>query len=297
MYLYRKHELIKNIYKRVCEPLETISNFFLNIRIRDVVDIVIVAAVLYKLFTLIRETRAEQLTKGIVVLLVLTKLSQWLKLYTINWILNNAMTVGTLALLIVFQPELRRGLEYIGRSSVFTKSLIELRGDTLSKTAEEIVEAVASLSRQKIGALIVLEKQTGLNEVVETGTRLDALVTSDLLINIFIPNTPLHDGAVIIKDERIKAAACFLPLTDNSGVSKELGTRHRAALGISERSDSLSIIVSEETGAISIAENGNISRYLDAKTLKQILLDMYKPKNSNQSIITKWRQKNEQEEE
>lgn len=277
--------------------MQTISNFFLNVRIRDIVDIVIVAVVIYKLFTLIRGTRAEQLTKGIVVLLVLTKLSDWQELYTINWILNNAMTVGTLALLIVFQPELRRGLEFIGRSSFFTKSLIELRGDTLSETAEEIVEAVASLSRQKIGALIVLEKKTGLNEIVETGTKLDAYVTSDLLINIFIPNTPLHDGAVIIKDERIKAAACFLPLTDNSGVSKELGTRHRAALGISERSDSLSIIVSEETGAISIAENGDISRYLDSKTLKQILLDMYKPKNSNQSIITKWRQKNEQEKE
>lgn len=261
---------------------------------RDVIDILIVAAVLYKLFTLIRETRAEQLTKGIVVLLVLTKLSEWLELYTINWILNNAMTVGTLALLIVFQPELRRALEYIGRSRFFTKSLIELRGESHEKVVEEIVEAAASLSRQKIGALIVLERQTGLNEVVETGTKLDALVSSDVLINIFIPNTPLHDGAVIIKDDRIKAAACFLPLTDNMNISKELGTRHRAALGISERSDSLSIVVSEETGAISLAENGTISRYLDTKTLRQILLDMYKSKNNNQSFIIKWRPKNEQ---
>jgi diadenylate cyclase len=140
----------------------------------------------------------------------------------------------------------------------------------------------------------VLERQTGLNEVVETGTKLDALVSSDILINIFIPNTPLHDGAVIIKDDRIKAAACFLPLTDNMSISKELGTRHRAALGISERSDSLSLIVSEETGAISLAENGAISRYLDTKTLRQILLDMYKPKN-NQSFITKWRPKNDEQ--
>lgn len=204
------------------------------------------------------------------------------------------MTVGTLALLIVFQPELRRALEYIGRSRFFTKSLIELRGESHEKVVEEIVEAAASLSRQKIGALIVLERQTGLNEVVETGTKLDALVSSDVLINIFIPNTPLHDGAVIIKDDRIKAAACFLPLTDNMNISKELGTRHRAALGISERSDSLSIVVSEETGAISLAENGTISRYLDTKTLRQILLDMYKSKNNNQSFIIKWRPKNEQ---
>ena len=275
--------------------LQYFSSLFLNVRIRDVVDILIVAAVLYKLFTLIRETRAEQLTKGIVVLLILTKLSDWLELYTINWILNNAMTVGTLALLIVFQPELRRALEYIGRSRLFTKSLIELRGESHLKVVEEIIEAAASLSRQKIGALIVLERQTGLNEVVETGTKLDALVSSDILINIFIPNTPLHDGAVIIKDDRIKAAACFLPLTDNMSISKELGTRHRAALGISERSDSLSLIVSEETGAISLAENGAISRYLDTKTLRQILLDMYKPKNNNQSFITKWRPKNDEQ--
>ena len=273
------------------------TNFFFNFRMRDVIDIVIVAVVIYKLFTLIRETRAEQLAKGIVVLLVLTKVTEWMKLYTIHFILNNAMTVGTLALLIVFQPELRRGLEYIGTSKFLSKSLMEIRGESLSQVVEEIVEATSSLSRQKIGALMVLERKTGLNEVVDTGTKIDGYVSSDLLINIFIPNTPLHDGAVIIKDDRIKAAACFLPLTDNTGVSKELGTRHRAALGISERSDSLSIVVSEETGAISIAENGSISRYLDSKTLRQILTDMYKPKLEKGSFLSKWRQTNEQGEE
>lgn len=274
--------------------LQNLYNVFSNVRIRDVIDVLIVAIVVYKLFTLIKETRAEQLTKGIVVLLILTELSEWVEFYTINWILKNVMTVGTLAILIVFQPELRRGLEYIGRSSFLKKSLIEVRGESLSKVVEEIVDAVASLSRQKIGALIVLEKQTGLNEVAETGTKINGVVTSDLLINIFIPNTPLHDGAVIIKDDRIKAAACFLPLTDNTNISKELGTRHRAALGISERSDSLSIIVSEETGSISIAENGTISRYLDTKTLRQILTDMYKPEEAKQTFITKWRLKNGQ---
>lgn len=274
--------------------LQDLYNIFSNVRIRDVIDILIVAVVLYKLLSLIKETRAEQLTKGIVVLLVLTKLSEWAKFYTINWILDNAMTVGTLAILIVFQPELRRGLEYIGRSSFLKKSLIEVRGESLTKVVDEMVDAVASLSRQKIGALIVIERQTGLNEVAETGTRIDGLVSSDLLINIFIPNTPLHDGAVIIKEDRVKAAACFLPLTDSSNVSKELGTRHRAALGISERSDSLSIIVSEETGSISIAENGTISRYLDTKTLRQILTDMYKPEEDKQTFITKWRLKNGQ---
>lgn len=277
--------------------MDFLKGLFLTISVRDVIDILIVAAVFYKLFSLIKETRAEQLIKGIFALFLFAKLSGFLRLYTINWILENAMTVGVLAVLIVFQPELRRGLEYIGRSRFFTKSFLEIRGESLSKTVEEIVEACASLSRQRIGALIVIERETGLNEVADTGTKISGEVSSNLLINIFIPNTPLHDGAVIIKDDIIKAAACFLPLTDNMNVSKELGTRHRAALGISERSDSLSIIVSEETGAISIAEKGNIARHLDSQTLRQILMDMYKPKDSNQLFKTKWRRKDEQGEE
>lgn len=279
--------------------MEFITRIYSNIRIRDIVDIAIVAIVLYNLFKLIRETRAEQLVKGIFAIFVFEKISGegWLELYTINWILKNTMTVGVIAILIVFQPELRRGLEYIGRSRFFTKSFLEIKGESLSKTVDEIVEACASLSRQKIGALIVIERETGLKEVVETGTKIDGIVSSNLLINIFIPNTPLHDGAVIIKDDTIKAAACFLPLTDNMNLSKELGTRHRAGIGISERSDSLSIIVSEETGAISIAENGTIARHLDSKTLRQILMDMYKPKDSPQIFLTKWRRKDEQGEE
>lgn len=276
------------------KPLQFIKTLFLTINIKDIIDIIIVAAVFYKLFTLIRETRAEQLTKGIIALFIFAKISGWLGLYTINWILENAMTVGVIAILIVFQPELRRGLEYIGRSRFFTKSLLEIKGESLSETVEEIVEATSSLSRQKIGALIVIERQTGLNEVVDTGTKIDGKVSSNLLINIFIPNTPLHDGAVIIKDDIIKGAACFLPLTENTNVSTELGTRHRAALGISERSDSLSIIVSEETGAISIAENGTIARHLDSKTLTQILMDMYKPKETSVPFMSKWRQNDEE---
>lgn len=277
--------------------MQYLKELFLNIRIRDIIDIFIVAIAFYKLFMLIRETRAEQLTKGIFALFVFTKISGWLELYTVYWILEKTMTVGVLAILIVFQPELRRALEYIGRSRFFTKSFIEIKGESLSEVVDEIVEAVASLSRQKIGALIVMERKTGLSEVVETGTKIDGKVSSDLLINIFIPNTPLHDGAVIIKEDIIKAAGCFLPLTDNMALSKELGTRHRAALGISEKSDSLAIVVSEETGAISIAESGSLARYLDTKTLKQILMDMYKPKDSKQTFITKWRRKDEQREE
>jgi len=270
---------------------------FLNIRIRDIFDILIVAMAFYKILMLIRETRAEQLIKGIFTLFALTKISEWLELYTLHWILDTTMTVGVIAILIVFQPELRRALEYIGRSRFFSKSFMEIKGESLKEVFDEIVDAVASLSRQKIGALIVIERETGLSEVVETGTRIDGKVTSDLLINIFIPNTPLHDGAVIIKDDKIKAAGCFLPLTENMSLSKDLGTRHRAALGISERSDCLAIIVSEETGSISIAENGSLARYLDSKTLKQILMDMYKPKEPQPSFITKWRARNGQREE
>lgn len=277
--------------------MQFFKTVFSNLRIADLIDIIIVAAVFYKLFKLIRETRAEQLTKGIFALFIFAKVSGLLKLYTIKWILESATTVGVIALPIIFQPELRRGLEYIGRSRFFTKSFLEIKGESLSRTVDEIVEACASLSRQKIGALIVLERQTGLNEVVETGTKINGEVSSNLLINIFIPNTPLHDGAVIIKEDIIKAAACFLPLTENMNLSKELGTRHRAALGISERSDSLSIIVSEETGAISIAENGTIARHLDSQTLKQILTDMYKPKDSQETFIIKWRRKDEEGEE
>lgn len=276
--------------------MQDIKGLFLNIRMRDIIDIFIVALAFYKLFMLIKETRAEQLTKGIFALFLFTKISGWLELYTVNWILEKTMTVGVLAILIVFQPELRRALEYIGRSRFFTKSFIEIKGESLSEGVDEIVEAVASLSRQKIGALIVMERKTGLGEIVDTGTQIGGKVSSDLLINIFIPNTPLHDGAVIIKEDIVKAAGCFLPLTDNTSLSKELGTRHRAALGISEKSDSLTIVVSEETGAISIAESGSLARYLDTKTLKQILMDMYKPKDPTQTFITKWRRKYEQRE-
>ncbi|HHV27561.1 TIGR00159 family protein [Anaerosalibacter bizertensis] len=277
--------------------MQYLKELFLNVRIRDIIDILIVAFAFYKLFMLIRETRAEQLTKGIIVLFVATKISEWLELFTVYWILEKTMTVGVLAILIVFQPELRRGLEYIGRSRFFTKSFAEIKDESLNEVVDEIVDAVASLSRQKIGALIVMERETGLSEVVETGTRIDGKISSGLLINVFIPNTPLHDGAVVIKEDIVKAAGCFLPLTDNTSLSKELGTRHRAALGISEKSDCLAIVVSEETGAISIAENGSLARYLDTKTLKQILIDMYKPKIQRQSFFVKWRRKDEQGEE
>lgn len=277
--------------------MQFLKELFINIRIRDIIDIAIVAFAFYKLFMLIRETRAEQLIKGIIVLLVATKISEWLQLFTINWILEKTMTVGVIALLIVFQPELRRALEYIGRSRFLTKTIVEIEDENIRNIINEILEAVASLSRQKIGALIVIERTTGLNEVAETGTLINGKVSSGLLINIFIPNTPLHDGAVIIKDDTVKAAGCFLPLTENMNLSKDLGTRHRAALGITEKSDALAIIVSEETGVISIADNGKLSRYVDIKTLEKILEDIYITNEMRRGLFVKWRIKNGENQE
>lgn len=273
--------------------MSVFMDLFNIISIRDIIDITIIAIITYNALKLIKGTRAEQLSKGILVILVLTKLSEWFKLYTINWLLNNIMTWGFVAILIVFQPELRRGLEFIGRtSSLRNKSSNK---NDLPEVVKEITEAVASLSRQKIGALIIFQRKTGLNEIVETGTKVDGYVSSGLLINIFIPNTPLHDGAVIIKGDRVVAAACFLPLSDNENISKELGTRHRAGIGITERSDALALMVSEETGSISIAEDGGISRYLDIPTLEKILGDMYNPSiDNNGSIFGKWRDLDEE---
>lgn len=257
-----------------------------NIRINDIVDIIIVAFCIYKMYQLLRETRAEQLLKGILLVFVFAKISEILKLYTLNWILEGATTLGLFAIIVVFQPELRRVLEYLGRTNVLNSSFSDIQNKEAEALADEIVHAVASLSRQRIGALILFERKTGLSDVIETGTLLNADVSSELLINIFIPNTPLHDGAIVIKNNKIIAGSCFLPLSTNKNISKELGTRHRAALGISERSDCMALIVSEETGTVSIAQTGKITRYIDMETLKTMILNMHNTGDSN--LFSKW---------
>lgn len=254
-------------------------------------DIGIVAFIIYKLMQLIKETRAEQLIKGIIILMVITKLSDVMQLHTMYWLLKNAMTVGAIAILIIFQPELRRALEHIGRGKLFVKN--ELHEQEIESMLNEIIIAVNELSKNKIGAIIALEQETGLNEFIETGVKIDAEISSALLINIFMPNTPLHDGAIIIRKNRIAAAGCFLPLTDNQNLSKQLGTRHRAALGLTEISDSLVVIVSEETGIISFARDGKLSRYLDVKSLKEILKNQYISKEFKYPVWPKWGGKNE----
>ncbi|NLU36210.1 MAG: TIGR00159 family protein [Clostridiales bacterium] len=262
--------------------------------IRHVIDISIVAFVLYKLLLLIRETRAEQVLKGLAILLFATKLSEVLQFNTIYWILKNTATVGVIALLIVFQPELRRALEQIGRGQLFDRLFLRDDMDP-SILINEVVRSVQNLARMKVGALIVIERKTGINEIIETGVKIDGELSSALLENIFVVNTPLHDGAVVIRGDRIAAAGCFLPLTENNNISKQLGTRHRAAIGITEVSDAIAIVVSEETGVISIADNGKLTRYLDAKALKEILKKVYiREKEPRSFIPKKWRSRNEQ---
>lgn len=247
------------------------SNVY-RITINDIIDIAIVAYIFYKIFMFIKDTRAEQVFKGIILLLLATSLSEAFKLHTLNWILLRTLDLGFIAALIIFQPELRAGLEHIGRTNfnIFLKSN-NVSDDNLNTTIEEIVEALYSLSRQKIGALIIMERQTKIGEIINTGTSVDGEVSRQLLINIFIPNTPLHDGAVVIRESKIKAAACFLPLTESKDLSKDLGTRHRAAIGVSEVSDCISLIVSEETGDVSIAKSGKLYRNVSRERMTNIL--------------------------
>lgn len=248
-------------------------NITRNISIADIVDIAIVTYIFYKIYTFIKDTRAEQVLKGILILLIATKVSDIFNLHTLYWMLENTLTVGLLAVLIIFQPELRSGLEHIGRTNFnfIGKNNYNISEEILNKNIEEIVESMYSLSRQKIGALIIMEKDTKIGEIIKTGTIIDAEISRQLLINIFIPNTPLHDGAVVIREGKLKAAACFLPLTESKDLSKDLGTRHRAAIGISEVSDCLSLVVSEETGSISIAKAGKLYRNISKERLTNIL--------------------------
>jgi len=243
--------------------------------IADVIDVLIVAFVVYKIIGFIRETRAEQLAKGLIILIVAKFLAEGMNFYTLNWILDNAMQVGLVAIVVVFQPELRRGLEYIGRSKLITKQFAQMNKEKVKEVTSILVKTVDYFSSTRTGALIIIERETTLNDIAETGTELNAEISTELLGNIFYEGAPLHDGAAIIRGEKIFAAGCVLPLTQNKNLSKELGTRHRAGIGITENSDAVSLIVSEETGIISIAIDGKLSRFLDLKTVEKTLLNLY----------------------
>jgi len=237
-----------------------------------VIDVALVAFVLYRLFMLIRGTRAVSLVRGVLLLVVATPVSGWLRLYTVHWLLEQFQLWLIFALLVVFQPELRRILEQLGRGRLLAAPPSSLGERELRDLIGEVIRAVDSLSRSKTGAIIVIERETGLKEIIETGKRIDGLVSAEFLVNLFVPATPLHDGAAIIRGDRVVAAGCFLPLSDADNMARDLGTRHRAALGVTEQSDAVVAVVSEETGDVSVAHEGKLMRHLDLSSFEETLI-------------------------
>lgn len=262
-----------------------------DIRIKDIIDILIVSYVIYQLILLVRGTRAVQLLKGIIVVVLAWALSIWFNLNTLQWMMNQMFTFGVLAVIIIFQPELRRALEQLGRGKLFRGSSSFDEEHEVTNRISQILKSVNYLSKRKIGALIVFERETGLNDYLESGISLEAHITSELLINIFIPNTPLHDGAVIIRRGQIMAAGCYLPLSENPFISKELGTRHRAAIGMSEVCDAICVVVSEETGQVSLAINGQIVRDIKEESLVSKLFEELRPKMKAKGKTPFWKRK------
>ena len=250
--------------------IEQLQGLLATIGILDIIDIVVVAYFLYRVYLMLKNTRAATLVKGLLVLVGFMIICRAVNLHVISWLLEKSMTVIMVALPVVFQPELRRALEQIGRGKLFRKGS-ELDEQELNAMLDDVANATKAMSASKVGALMVFERATGLVERIETGVPIDGVVSSGLIQNIFVKDTPLHDGAVIIRGNRIVAACCLLPLTENRNLSQELGTRHRAALGMSEQSDAMVLVVSEETGAISIARNGELMRYLTVEDVKAIL--------------------------
>jgi diadenylate cyclase len=260
---------------------------------RAIVEISVVSYAIYKLIQLVKETRALQLIKGVIFILVVYFLSNKLGLRTIEFVIRSAIPIFGFAAIVLFQPELRRGLEKIGRSKLSDIFNFEEENTLIQTTSfiEEIIKSTSEMSNTQTGALIVIERDTKIGEIINTGTQIESLVSSELILNIFTPNTPLHDGAVIIRNNKIKAAACFLPLTDNPNLSKELGTRHRAALGITEVSDAIAVVVSEETGKVSFALSGGLTRNLTSDTLRKALNKNLLEKNTQNKKLTLWKVK------
>lgn len=241
----------------------------------DVIDILIVAVIIYELLLLTRHTRGSALLKGLFLLFLIVLLSNILGLTSLNWLLLAVLQNGAIVLVVLFQPELRKALERMGRSRLITKGSHRNADEDTEVIIEEIVQTVVDLSRRRVGALLVFERKTGLQDVVETGTMLNSEISAPLLENIFEPNTPLHDGAVVIRDDRVMAAACILPLAEASGVIRGLGTRHRAAVGITENTDAAVIVVSEQTGIVSFAADGTLKRPFTVEDIKAFLHEFY----------------------
>ena len=281
--------------------LENIGTFIdkyipLKIEIADIVEIIILALVFYEIMLWIRKTKAWIIFKGIAIILAFTLIASVFNLNTILWIVNQTFSVGIIALVILFQPELRKALEQIGQKNFLSDIISIDAGKKVSerfsdKTINELVKAAYELGRTKTGALIVIEQKNSLQEYVRTGIDVDAIITSQLLINIFEHNTPLHDGAVIVKENRVVSATCYLPLSDNMELSKELGTRHRAGVGISEATDAFTIIVSEETGKVSVTQGGQLLRNIDGEQLRSLLVKVQDKNVEQKHYLMRWRGK------
>ena len=277
------------------------TNLFEHPDWHNIVDVAILAVLIYNVIKLVIHTRSNSLFKGIVMVLVMAWLSSVLRFSAVSWLLNQIISMGLLVLVILFQPEFRRGLDQLGRSKLMRR-VFGVNGQTseqvqVERPVTEIVRAMTDMSRKRIGALIVIERVTGLGDVIETGTRVDAEISAPLIENIFEPNTPLHDGAMIIRNRRINAAACILPLSEDPSISRDLGTRHRAAIGITETTDAVSLIVSEETGIISMAREGRLTRHLDTRSLSILLTELFTPERNMYSWLGGLRREEREDEE
>lgn len=275
--------------KEIQQFFTNIKNTFPTVSVTDILDILLVAFLIYLVINMIRSTSANRIARAIIFLLALTLVTDLLKLHTLNYLLDRVLELGVVALVIVFQPELRRFLERIGGGSV--KGLIGINNpnstDQINAAINETVLACEAMSKDRVGALIVFERANSLEQIVNTGTKVDATVSQELIRNIFFPKASLHDGAMIINNARIEAAGCVLPLSENRNLSTDLGTRHRAGVGMSEGSDALVIIVSEETGTISVAINGMLKRYLAVQTLRKLLFQELIGEEKKSSVLDK----------
>ena len=262
------------------------TNLFEHPDWHNIIDVAILTLLIYNAIKLVIHTRSNSLFKGIAVVLVMAWLSSVLRFSAVSWLLNQIISMGLLVIVILFQPEFRRGLDQLGRSKFMRKMFGTQARETenVDHAVGEIVHAMNDMAMKRIGALIVIERMTGLGDVIESGTRVDAEISAPLIKNIFEPNTRLHDGAMIIRNRRINAAACILPLSEDPSISRDLGTRHRAGIGITETTDAVSLIVSEETGIISMAREGKLTRHLDTRSLNILLTELLTPERN----ISSW---------
>ena len=277
------------------------TNLFQHPDWHNIIDVAILAVLIYNVIKLVMHTRSNSLMKGIVLMLVLAWICSALRLNAVSWLLNQIISTGLVVLVVLFQPELRRGLDQLGRSKFMRRMFGQSAGrqnvEQVDSLVAEIVRAMGDMARKKIGALIVIERNTGLGDIIESGTRMDAEISAPLIENVFEPNTPLHDGAMIIRSRRINAAACILPLSENPAISRDLGTRHRAAIGITESTDAVALIVSEETGIMSMAREGRLTRHMDARSLTILLTELFTPDQGMSSWLSTLRREEREHDE